>query len=428
MDLNIDHYTPQEMIEFLGLNDVTADTIQVATQELVDKYSTNPQVVNFIQELEKRLMDHLSPNVGRVYVSEIKRGTINPDTKNIVTRVIALDSGLRNGSFTSTDTYTCKLTEKITNVISITLLSVEIPTSWYTFADNKGTARFIYAVSDNEPSTIQLPDGNYTVSALLNTIRDLVQVVDSTFDYTYDAVTGRVTFLSAYTFTMVFYDRTFTGIDTATINQNMGKMLGFTSPLYTSNTLVGATGSTGMFYVQSEGAVNVSGTKYILLEVNDFSSNRLNHNMVMMKTIPNLIAKPPDYHGIPRYRDGDTVKLLPNYTLTKTQTLSANFQQPIVSNRHAYPNETANLFAKIPVKRTGWATSTSTPPYQVMNDTSVSTFTEMTGTLQQFTRDYFGPITLSSIELALYDDKGYTLGLNNADWSCTLLVKSVYQY
>jgi len=274
---------------------------------------------------------------------------------------------------------------------------------------------------------IQLPDGNYTISGLLTTLRDLIQKIDSTFQYEYDSITGKVKFTSDYQFTMIFYDRTFTDLNTATINHNLGKLLGFTYPLYTSDTVVGATGSTS-YYIQSEGVVNVSGTKYILLEVSDFSSNRLNHNMVMMKTIPNLVAKPPDYHGIPRYRDGDTVKLLPNYTLTKTQTLSANFQQPVLSNRHAYPQETANLFAKIPIKRPAWATPTSTTPYQAMNDASVSTITELGGTLQQFTRDYFGPITLSSIELALYDDKGYSLGLNNSDWSCTLLVKSVYQY
>jgi len=43
-------------------------------------------------------------------------------------------------------------------------------------------------------------------------------------------------------------------------------------------------------------------------------------------------------------------------------------------------------------------------------------------------REYFGPVTLSMLEFSLHDDKGNILGLNHADWSCSLLVKCVYQY
>jgi hypothetical protein len=53
---------------------------------------------------------------------------------------------------------------------------------------------------------------------------------------------------------------------------------------------------------------------------------------------------------------------------------------------------------------------------------------EFSGPLQLNTREYFGPVTIRSFLVTLYDDKGTTLGLNGVDWSFTLIAKSIYQY
>ena len=54
-------------------------------------------------------------------------------------------------------------------------------------------------------------------------------------------------------------------------------------------------------------------------------------------------------------------------------------------------------------------------------------FCELTGSLQGNIREYLGPITLLNIEVGLYDDKGFLLGLNGMNWSCSIIVKSIYQ-
>ena len=43
-------------------------------------------------------------------------------------------------------------------------------------------------------------------------------------------------------------------------------------------------------------------------------------------------------------------------------------------------------------------------------------------------REYFGPVDLVNLYVALYDDKGNILGLNGMEWSCSLTVKCIYQY
>jgi hypothetical protein len=43
-------------------------------------------------------------------------------------------------------------------------------------------------------------------------------------------------------------------------------------------------------------------------------------------------------------------------------------------------------------------------------------------------REYFGPVDLANLFVALYDDKGNILDLIGMDWSFSLMVKCIYQY
>ena len=43
--------------------------------------------------------------------------------------------------------------------------------------------------------------------------------------------------------------------------------------------------------------------------------------------------------------------------------------------------------------------------------------------MQLNVRDYFGPVTLTTLTVSLWDDRGNVLGLNGLDWAFTLVVK-----
>ena len=53
---------------------------------------------------------------------------------------------------------------------------------------------------------------------------------------------------------------------------------------------------------------------------------------------------------------------------------------------------------------------------------------EFSGPIQLNSREYFGPVNMTSFAVSLYDDKGMLLGLNGLDWSFTIIAKSIYQY
>ena len=55
-------------------------------------------------------------------------------------------------------------------------------------------------------------------------------------------------------------------------------------------------------------------------------------------------------------------------------------------------------------------------------------FVDGGGPLQLQMREYFGPVDITQLSISLYDDKGLPLELNGFDWSCTLMVKCIYQY
>ena len=132
----------------------------------------------------------------------------------------------------------------------------------------------------------------------------------------------------------------------------------------------------------------------------------------------------------PQIRTGpNTTAALPSKFLTSKQTDSINaiLEVPLIG-KQLIARQASNLFAKIPVKRTIYPTYNSTT-----SDDDVSEYgytkhlAEFAGSIQSNTREYFGPITLRSMEVSLYDDRGLPLGLNGIHWSCSIMVKSVYQ-
>jgi hypothetical protein len=431
MDLNIDHYSVDELIDILELQVVDRNTIIKSTEHQMEKYSTKSDVVQFYKDAQKKLLDTLpSENVGRTFITEVKRGTINPDIKNIMTRIINIDSSIRlltNVERYSTDSFVCELSDPILNVISISLLSLEIPISWYNFSKDKGTTTFMIS-SNRDTYPITISDGNYTLQSLLIAVKNAVNVYFSTFAYTYDDISGKVTFTMDQDFTIIWYDKfnNFKELANATYNNNLGRFLGFILPISLANQ------ETTLYSMTAQGLVDVSGTKYIMLALNDFLQNRLNTNIIGLNTLPKIKSKMPSYYNldIPQYRSGSSsVAVIPKSFIPQSKINTINAINEVTILPKISFCESSNMFAKISVKRTDWAKNSTSGSYQTVQDCGpVKLMVDNSGPLQINVREYFGPVTLSMLEFSLYDDKGNILGLNHADWSCSLLVKCIYQY
>jgi hypothetical protein len=57
-----------------------------------------------------------------------------------------------------------------------------------------------------------------------------------------------------------------------------------------------------------------------------------------------------------------------------------------------------------------------------------SLLVEFSGSLQDSSRTYFGPVDIDRMTVKLLDDKGNVLNLNGNDWCFTLVCECLYQY
>lgn len=424
MDFDPTHYSTEEMKNLLGLELVTEETIRTATEREMSKHPDNEEIVTFYQGIQSALL------------STLQQRNINPDIKNIITRIIHIDSSHlpTYADTTTTDKFTFTLSDQINNVISLSLVSLEIPQSWYTFSASKGTTSFVYLTTLAETSnawSCTIDDGNYTVSSLLNAIKSKIhEAGDESFGYDLHRPSGKVTFHSQVQFKLMWHDTAliYSVLNATYANYHLGTHLGFNSVV--SESLAGT-----MYTVEATSPINVSGTRYITLDLNDYSSNRMSNNIVLINALPRIKVPPPDYYrsDTPQVRIGPNTTLvlssgtLGSGNLTNRQIVNVNsIVDPPPVGRILIARQASNLFAKIPMKRNNYLTSV-----EGVDDISEKGYAphlaEFAGAIQTNTREYFGPITLRSIEVSLYDDRGLLLGLNGIHWSCSIIVRSVYQ-
>jgi len=103
-------------------------------------------------------------------------------------------------------------------------------------------------------------------------------------------------------------------------------------------------------------------------------------------------------------------------TLTNAQIYTAN---QIIKNR----SKTTSFRAKAPTNSDTFAII----PIKGSIKTG-ETYVELSGSLQDNGRIYFGPVNIDRLHIKLIDDRGNIVDLHGSDWSITLISESLYQY
>jgi hypothetical protein len=391
--------------------------------------------------------------VNESYVIPVTQGTLNPNLKNTVTRMVNLDSQYRQiitpnsenhlGPASPTN-YTVDLTENLTNVLSIKLNSVQIPYAWYALDYTSGTNVMFYRITGNPTYTpFVVPPGNYTPQQLQAYMASVAPFSGGTpLQVTYNPNSGKMTItnasVNAYDF--LFFSPTYNipitpgaitpeindAIAASKVNSNLGWLMGFRGTnqvppvpnqlLYTipANTLPNNA-------IVSEAVADTYGPKYLLLVLDDYNQNHLNKGLVNIATNDTRLSLPSyfnpgiavscDASGTPTY-----VQSAPRQ-LTQAQLYSINAinqnRNNTTTDRYTGPT-TTDVLALIPLKT--YSLSPGEP------------YVEFGSSLQTNERVYFGPVNIERMKVQLVDDKGNILNMHGTDWCFTIVSTHLYEY
>ena len=484
-DTDVHNYTEQELLDLLEINDESE--VYEASRIYLDRYKNQPVLYKFYTDIRdlfdaKTLHDpelDNSKNKEKDKDKEKDKLQKYDHLKNTISRMINIDSTYREYSSTytnSTDSYLFKLNEPIPNVVSLMLYSIEIPQSWYTFAVSKGNTvmQMVLIAQNTEQSLvnkyeypiIQIGDGNYSGKALINTVESFIKQTNifknqpDTFSLSQDVYTGRCVITITKDFNMdkillPNYDPTtpdvsldsvmftscriaflFHSVQLKTkINYNLGWIMGFRAPFVILETIY-KTVQTVDSTDYSDSIVDTGGTKYIILQLDDFKTNRLNKSVINISTKTDQVIPLPSYYNrsLPQYQTSTTTVNVSSNTLGLTEkqiytinSISNSYNVDITEIQVSFPN-ISDIFAKIPIKNAvEWGRVDSNGVYNLHDNGPGKLMMEFSGPLQLATRDYFGPVDINSFSVTLYDDKGMPLGLNGLDWSFTIIAKSLIQ-
>lgn len=384
----------------------------------------------------------------------VSQGSLNPVLKNITSRIVMLDSTYRQNIVpydspvsVSTD-YTLDLSDTLKDTLSIKLSSVQIPFTWYNYADYLGNTCFMYATSptpfpDNDlnVSGMQqfiLPNGSYTSSTTLSAALNLVAPAQFTFSVVNNSF--KITNVSANYVRIVFYNGknpTMSCSNTgcrfpSKLDNNLGWNMGFRSSniggveLALAYDLSPLALSPLNSVLASVPYCNI-GPNYFLLVVDDFNQNHLNQGLVNIDDTDTTLNPPSYINADINYSCFNTDEgfqspypvYIPNAParLTQAQLYSAN---QIAENRRNTTNirtpgpTTTDVLAVIPLKVGGLSFGDK--------------YIEFGSSLLQNERVYFGPVNISRMRVTLRDDKGNVVNLNGADWSFSLISTHLYEF
>ena len=432
---------------------------------------------------------HLPMNREQIAVSDnynipIKQDTLNPNLKNTIQRFINLDSQFRqytSGIDSISTDYTCDLSDTLKNALSLRLYSYQIPFSWYTIDEAYGNTCFWIIDSVSGISVpITVPSGNYTNESFVKQLNQSFLNAGFTFGenspVSFNNNNGKITLFlnggiytsddSTFTITIetsiVFYDFSSTlqcnikcnSSVNHFFNNSLGWIMGYKLPYEK----VGITGNI------ASSILDLNGTKYLILVIDDYNQNHVNNSLVSISQYSHVL-KIPSYYSpdlpytciYPNEQDDNLSELVGGVqadSLQNFQTISAqnglliggkyekdytptqiilpsaprtltqaqiytineiNKNNNNLTNYLAKAPTSSDILAIIPVK-----TSTGVP--------TGSLLVEFSGSLQDSSRTYFGPVNLERMAIKLLDDKGNILNLNGNDWCFTLVCECLYQY
>ena len=489
-DFNINNYTPLELFGVLNIDEDTATQQDIIdkTNAYIAKYTRdgNKRFIDFFTNMQDKLLDYIdsedeeeeddpevfiqekekdsdkeldkdnleqpeqhpitdqhAPDTSTNFNVGVKKDKLNPNLKNVTSRLVYLDSQFRqaSGSESSTD-FTLDLSDPLTNLLSLKLYSVQIPYSWY-IIDSQYNNNTFWISTPSVNYQIVIDSGNYTPATLVTELNLQFQAITNDLSGTYvsyNTNNGKLSmdlsgsFLGNVDNYFTFFDF-YNVLDTAqTVNNTLGWLMGYRDA--SMNVIVGGGGNVATCIL------DLYGSKSFFLVIDDYNQNHLNDGLITITETSSILSLPTYYrpdlpytiippgpieinNNLVNYADNVniTYRNIPNMLptspriLTQAQIYTINEimknREKTISYRTRAPTS-SDTFAVIPIKHGGLK----------MGDVYV----EFGGTMQLNQRNYFGPVNIERMRVKLLDDKGNVVNLNGVEWSFTLIAEMLYQY
>lgn len=321
----------------------------------------------------------------------VPAGNLNPINVRTITQAISLDSRFRPNYYSSKSTnYDVVLPSIQKNVVSMRVTSIELPITYYAVSQSSENATcLIIDASDNSIAwRLTLPDGNYEQLWAKNSNAADIEAAMN------DAI------INAAPVTLN---------TNGTVATRVGAALTAVDLLFILDHISGRS-----IFDASGGIFNTDG--YILRFDVDNAGNLNGSATIQMRLGWQLGFRAAKYVATLRQVISEGICLIagPRYAF-----ISINDYQKNTGPTHVVTYANSIMQDNIITRLNLAELQADFGVYQCSSDPGLST------QLNRM-REYFGPVDIQRLHIALYDEFGRVIDLNNMDWSLTLAFEILY--
>ena len=420
------------------------------------------------------IMHRMNLGIANSIPLEVAQDSINPNLRQKETRIVMIDSKDRPNivpfsndpnDITSPTNFTCNLSINLTNVISMRVSSLCIPSTFTIIDEYKGNNFF-----DICGERVTIPNGNYTLGQLTDVLNSNPRINNKGISFEIinnqhqlDPISGdrlQIQNNGEHAVDIIFFDRS---SDSSNCSQNnifyttcLAYYLGFRYnipksflqehpycdvkiPDIWAIRLYGKDSSNNYYHkygkYSAQTVPNIIGPRFFNLCVDDFQNNQSSSSYVNIKHLDNRLSLPsyinrlnkddqrdPSLNCFINTTTGQQFKqFVPTFPrkLTQNQLYSAN---SILLNQNKANNRLQTL------NNQHVLATINIPPDILHNHTNTSITLNNISKDSTHIRHYFGPVNIQRLKITLYDNYGFLVNLNNHDWNFTLHVEQLYQY
>ena len=279
LDLNIHNYTNQDIERLFGLSSsYTSDELYQKEKELALKFK------NRVPALKDEI---------RLFLKNAREQLLKPPLRERK-KIICIDSLFRPHYGSTSSDFIFNMPE-CKQVTSLSILSVELPSSWYLFSEAAKNSTFYITIS-HTVHTIVIPDGNYTSEEIYTLLNLLFEHVNEQHHIQLHAVlqpSKKIIFTCDVPFSVGF-------VSDSDYRNTCGMNLGFIQTEYKT--------VTAPYEIHAESVYGTNAETYLFIEVNDYQqvlptmmSSTVNSLGMKSYIGNNFMAKVP-FHGTPIFQ------------------------------------------------------------------------------------------------------------------------------